>query len=99
MIQVTETASRKITEIIKSANIPNAFLRVGVEEGGCSGLSYMLIVDRQQDNEDIILDQGDFSILVQADHDRFIEGLVIDYEESGMLGGFTINNPNSKASY
>ncbi|MGM1049260.1 MAG: hypothetical protein ACQEXX_24410 [Bacillota bacterium] len=33
MIQVTETASRKITEIIKSANIPNAFLRVGVEEG------------------------------------------------------------------
>lgn len=98
MIQVTETASRKIADIIASANLPNASLRVGIEEGGCSGLSYKLIVDEMQENEDIVLDQGEFSILVHADRVPFIEGLVIDYEEGGMIGGFTMNNPNAKAS-
>ncbi|CAH1199202.1 hypothetical protein PAECIP111890_01511 [Paenibacillus sp. JJ-223] len=37
MIQVTETASRKIADIIASANLPNASLRVGIEEGGMIG--------------------------------------------------------------
>lgn len=98
MIQITETASRKVTEIIASANLPNSFLRVGIEEGGCSGLSYTLTVDELQGNGDIILNKGEFRILVHANSVEFIEGLVIDYEESGMLGGFTMNNPNAKAS-
>ncbi|MBT2761316.1 MULTISPECIES: HesB/IscA family protein [Paenibacillus] len=98
MIQITETASRKVAEIIANENLPNSFLRVGIEEGGCSGLSYTLTVDELQGDRDIILNQGEFRILVHANSVEFIEGLVIDYEESGMLGGFTMNNPNAKAS-
>ncbi|MGG4141797.1 winged helix-turn-helix transcriptional regulator [Paenibacillus algorifonticola] len=44
IIEVSDTASDKIVEILLSANIQNAFLRVGVDEGGSSGLSYTLIV-------------------------------------------------------
>lgn len=98
MIQVTEAAARKITEIIEGADLPGAFLRVGIDEGGCSGLSYSLTVDEQLNTEDIILDQGEFSIRVHEDRVRFVEGLVIDYADMGMTGGFVMNNPNAKVS-
>ncbi|MDN4602400.1 iron-sulfur cluster assembly accessory protein [Paenibacillus sp. F6_3S_P_1C] len=98
MIQVSETASEKIVAILASAVSRNSFLRVGVDEGGCSGLSYTLIVDEQQAEGDILLDKGAFRILVHSNTVPYIEGLEIDYEESGMLGGFTMNNPNAKVS-
>ncbi|QOS79482.1 iron-sulfur cluster assembly accessory protein [Paenibacillus sp. JNUCC31] len=98
IIEVSDTASDKIVEILSSADIQNAFLRVGVDEGGCSGLSYTLIVDEQQAEEDIVLNKTQFRILVHAKSIPYIDGLEIDYEESGMLGGFTMNNPNAKVS-
>ncbi|SEN55914.1 iron-sulfur cluster assembly accessory protein [Paenibacillus sp. OK076] len=98
MIQVSEAAEEKIVEILASADTQDSFLRVGVDEGGCSGLSYTLIVDEQQAEGDIILDKGLFRILVHTNTVPYIEGLEIDYEESGMLGGFTMNNPNAKVS-
>lgn len=57
IIEVSDKASEKIAEILLSANIRNPFLRVGVEEGGCSGLSYTLVVDEQQAEEDIVLNK------------------------------------------
>ncbi|MCM3127168.1 HesB/IscA family protein [Paenibacillus provencensis] len=97
MIYVSDVASEKINEILQE-NIPNAYLRVGVDEGGCSGLSYSLIVDDQQREGDIVVNQGDFNILINSDSLMYIEDLQIDYEESGMIGGFTLNNPNARAT-
>ncbi|MCY9589229.1 HesB/IscA family protein [Paenibacillus chitinolyticus] len=98
MIGVSEAASEKIVEILSSANAQNSFLRIGVEEGGCSGLSYTLIADEQKTEGDILLNKGEFSLLVHTNSIQYIEGLQIDYEERGMIGGFTLNNPNAKAS-
>ena len=92
------SAAEKIAEILSSADIQNSFLRVGVEEGGCSGLSYTLIVDEQQAEEDIVFNKNKFRILVHTKSIPYIDGLEIDYEQSGMLGGFTMNNPNAKVS-
>lgn len=97
MINVSDVASQKITEILKD-NTPDAYLRVGVDEGGCSGLSYTLVIDNEQREGDIVVNQGAFNILINNDSLMFIEGLQIDYEESGMLGGFTLNNPNARAT-
>ncbi|SEG08495.1 iron-sulfur cluster assembly accessory protein [Paenibacillus sp. UNC499MF] len=98
MIQVSEAASEKITEILANDEARNSFFRIGVNEGGCSGLSYTLTVDEQVTEEDILLNKGEFSILVHADSVPYIKGLLIDYEERGMTGGFTLNNPNARAS-
>ncbi|MGC5772092.1 HesB/IscA family protein [Paenibacillus pabuli] len=98
MIQITEAATAKIVGILANAPVPNSFLRVGVEEGGCSGLSYTLVVDEQQAEGDILLDKKEFGVLIHTNSIPYIEGLEIDYEESGMVGGFTMNNPNAKVS-
>ncbi|MFC9708651.1 HesB/IscA family protein [Paenibacillus sp. NPDC056933] len=98
MIKVSEAASAKIVEILASAATQHSFLRVGVEEGGCSGLSYTLVVEEQQAEGDILLDKKEFGVLIHTNSVPYIEGLEIDYEESGMTGGFTMNNPNAKVS-
>ncbi|MFE6795555.1 HesB/IscA family protein [Paenibacillus chitinolyticus] len=98
MIGVSEAASEKIVEILSSADVRNSFIRIGVNEGGCSGLSYTLIADEQKTEGDILINKGEFSLLVHMNSIQYIEGLQIDYEERGMIGGFTLNNPNAKAS-
>ncbi|WP_342552188.1 iron-sulfur cluster assembly accessory protein [Paenibacillus sp. FSL R7-0652] len=97
-IEVTPSASIKMLQILSDANMQASFLRVGVSEGGCSGLSYTLVVDDQQTGEDIVLHKDGFGIMVHRHSVPYIDGLEIDYEESGMTGGFTMNNPNAKVS-
>lgn len=97
-VEISERASEKIAEILLSANTRDSFLRVGVEEGGCSGLSYTLVLDEQHTEEDMVFNKDKFSIVVHTKSIPFIDGLEIDYEESRMIGGFTMNNPNAKVS-
>lgn len=97
-IEVSEIAAEKIAEILLTADTRHSFLRVGVEEGGCSGLSYTLVLDEQQTEEDMVFHKDKFSIVVHTKSIPYIDGLEIDYEQSGMIGGFTMNNPNAKAS-
>lgn len=56
-IEVTPSASIKMLQILSDANMQASFLRVGVSEGGCAGLSYTLVVDDQQTGEDIVFAQ------------------------------------------
>ncbi|WP_106767465.1 HesB/IscA family protein [Paenibacillus faecalis] len=98
MIHISQVATNKINEILLGSEHQNPFLRVGVEEGGCSGLSYTLVVDEEQKDGDLVLNQENFKIVVHKDSLLFIDGLTIDYEERGMLGGFTMDNPNAKVS-
>ncbi|MBP2112703.1 HesB/IscA family protein [Paenibacillus silagei] len=97
-IDVSEIAAEKIAEILLTAETRHSFLRVGVEEGGCRGLSYTLVLDEQQTEEDVVFNKDKFRLLVHTKSIPYIDGLEIDYEQSGMIGGFTMNNPNAKAS-
>ncbi|GAA0366295.1 HesB/IscA family protein [Bacillus horti] len=97
MITITENASSKIKEMIQNEE-GNPFLRVGVKEGGCSGFSYGMGFDPEKNDTDTELEQHGIKILIDDYSERFIKGTVIDYKESMMGGGFTINNPNATVS-
>lgn len=98
MIEISDKASDQINEMLSSLNQDNMFLRVGVVDGGCSGLSYDLRFDDRQTEDDIILSMRGFQLLVEYKSVEFLEGLKIDYQMQGMTGGFTMDNPNVKAS-
>lgn len=98
MIHISDTAVDKIKEMLAQEEIPNMFLRLGVQPGGCSGFSYGMGFDDEQHYDDKVFEINGLKVLVEGDSLKYLDGLEIDFEESGMSGGFTINNPNATAT-
>ena len=73
-------------------------LRVGVQGGGCSGLSYNIRFDSQPRERDRIFQFGDVRIFVDPKSFIYLHGMTLDYEETLMHQGFAFKNPNSQKS-
>ncbi|MDQ0090706.1 iron-sulfur cluster assembly protein [Paenibacillus anaericanus] len=98
MINISDSAMNRIKDMLDQEETPNMFLRLGVNPGGCSGFSYGMGLDDEESEEDVHLDVNGLKVVVDKESVRFLNGLEIDFQESGMSGGFTINNPNAVAS-
>lgn len=98
MITISETAADQLKAMLAEQEVPNMFLRLGVTEGGCSGFSYAMGFDDNESDQDVYMEVQGMKVVVSKDDIRYLNGLEIDFEESGMTGGFTINNPNATAT-
>jgi iron-sulfur cluster assembly protein len=98
MLTITEQAAEQLKGMLASEETPNLFLRVGVKPGGCSGFSYGLGFDDEQTADDKEFTQNGLRVIVDAESSKYLYGVVIDYKESDMGGGFVIDNPNAVAS-
>ncbi|MDT8858622.1 iron-sulfur cluster assembly accessory protein [Alkalihalobacillus sp. MEB130] len=98
MITLTDAAVSQIKDMMEAEGDQSLMLRIGVKGGGCSGLSYGMGFDSEKHEEDILLEINGLSVLVDKESEPIIKGLVIDYKQNMMGGGFTIDNPNAIAS-
>ena len=96
-ITMTSAAASKVRELLKQENDPSLALRIFVAGGGCSGLQYGMTLDEEQDG-DTVISQGDFNVLVDEMSLGYITGSEVDYVDSLMGAGFTVNNPNAVSS-
>jgi iron-sulfur cluster assembly protein len=99
-IVVTEKALARIKSAMAKENISpeQGGLRVGVQGGGCSGLSYNIRFDSQPRERDRIFQFGDVRIFVDPKSFIYLHGMTLDYEETLMHQGFAFKNPNSQKS-
>lgn len=96
MITVSESAKEHAIMLMKQENRPEgSFIRVGVEGGGCSGLSYKLEFDNEvKDGDQVFTDKG-IKIAVDKKSFLYLIGTELDYT-GGLNGkGFTFINPNA----
>lgn len=98
IIFLTEAAAFRIKEMQKHNEEEGAYLRVAVHGGGCSGLSYGMNFDQNTNEDDYLDEQHGIQIIVAKDDAPILMGTKIDYKQSLMGGGFTIDNPNAIAS-
>lgn len=98
MIKISEQAAEKLKDMLAEQEIPNMFLRVGVQSGGCSGFSYGMGFDDEQQEDDQTFDIHGLKVVVDPESAKYLYGVTIDYQESAMGGGFTIDNPNAIAT-
>ncbi len=98
MIQLTETAATKVKEIMTQQDPSPAALRVAVVGGGCSGFSYHMAFDNQENPSDNIYDFAGVKVLVDQMSEMYLDGVQIDYIESLEGAGFKFNNPNVKST-
>lgn len=95
MITVTETAVAKIQDILAEENNPELKLRVFVQGGGCSGMSYGFTLDDVQNEDDWDLEIDGVKVLVDSMSGGYLQGAVVDYREDVYGSSFTIKNPNA----
>jgi iron-sulfur cluster assembly protein len=97
MIEITETAARKIKTLMAKQGISDGGLRVGVKGGGCSGLSYTFAWEREARLGDEVFEGPEGAkLFVDRKSYVFLKGTVLDYDTSLITKGFVFNNPNAK---
>jgi iron-sulfur cluster assembly protein len=97
MIEISETAARKIKSLMAKQGISEGGLRVGVKGGGCSGLSYTFAWEREHRLGDEVFEGPEGSkIFVDKKSYLFLRGTTLDYDTSLITKGFVFNNPNAK---
>jgi iron-sulfur cluster assembly accessory protein len=98
MLQLTEAAANKVKEIMTQQNPVPAVLRVAVVGGGCSGFSYHMAFDRQENASDNVYEFSEVKVAVDQMSEMYLEGVEIDYIETIEGAGFKFNNPNVKST-
>ena len=96
MIEVSQQAKEKLIALIKEeGHSQDVFIRVGVNSGGCSGLSYDLKIDHKQNEDDKLFEDNGIKILVNKKSFLYLIGTTLEYS-GGLNGkGFVFNNPNA----
>ena len=97
MIKVSETAKKKVIELMQEDgfNPTTDFVRVGVKSGGCSGLSYDLKFDKENQEEDKVFVDNDVRIIVDKKSFLYLIGTTLEYSGGLNGSGFVFNNPNA----
>jgi len=96
MIIVRDTAKNEVQRLIKEHNhSEQAFIRVGVKGGGCSGLMYELDFDDKLSDDDKVFEDNGVKIVVDKKSYLYLIGTELDFS-GGLNGkGFTFINPNA----
>lgn len=96
MITVTERAKSKALELIAVEHKPgDSFIRVGVEGGGCSGLTYKLEFDNVQKPDDKVFEDKGIKIVCDKKSFLYLIGTELDFSDGLNGKGFSFNNPNA----
>ena len=97
-VSMTPVAVNRVKELLRAQKLDNAFLRMGVRGGGCSGMTYDLQFDSDLRKHDKEFDIDGVKVVVDVKSYLYLNGTTLDYVTQGLTGGFTFVNPNAKSS-
>ncbi len=95
LVTLSDAAVAKLTELTREEADPNVGLRVYVYSGGCSGYRYGMMLEDQPADEDIRVESKGIRVYVDPQSRQLLTGSEIDYVDTLMGAGFTVNNPNA----
>ncbi len=95
MVRLTDAAAEKLRELTAEETNPSIGLRVYVYSGGCSGFRYGMMLEDQPTAEDLTIESQGIRVYVDDQGTRYLAGSEIDYVDTLMGAGFTVNNPNA----
>ena len=96
MVALTDKAQDTLRRLIANAEPGTDGLRIMVDMGGCSGMKYILGLEKAECEGDRVYAFGDVKIYVDANSQRIVDGLNVDFVESVEASGFVFENPNVK---
>ena len=97
-VALTERAAQKIGQLAQREGKVGQMLRVGIQGGGCSGLSYTFAFADKPQARDKVFDGYGQQLVVDAKSLLYVGGSVLDWQESLMKSGFVLKNPHEVKS-
>lgn len=95
MVTISNEAKEQLLKLMNENSEEKKYVRVGVNSGGCSGLSYKLDFDSNISNEDKVFDNNGITLLIDKSSYLYIMGTTLSFS-GGLNGkGFSFNNPNA----
>jgi iron-sulfur cluster assembly accessory protein len=96
-VTVTERAARRIGDILRQEPA-GTMLRVSVEGGGCSGFQYKFDTERDQAEDDTVIEKAGATVLIDPVSLNYMAGSEIDFVDDLIGSSFKVNNPKATAS-
>lgn len=94
-INFTDSAAKKVAELIKEEGNPELKLRVYVSGGGCSGFQYGFTFDEAIADDDFGIEKDGVVVIIDSMSYQYLEKAEVDYKESLSGSQFVIRNPNA----
>ncbi len=95
MITVSDNAKERLIYLLDKESEECQFVRVGVESGGCSGLSYKLEFDDKKHQDDEMIENNGIKLLVNKKSFLYLVGTILEFSDGLNGKGFVFNNPNA----
>jgi iron-sulfur cluster assembly protein len=97
-IELSDKAAARIRALAQEKGTPAGGLRLGVKGGGCSGLSYFLDWAAEPSRFDQVIERDGARLFVDPKSAVFLQGTVVDWQQTLMQTGFVFRNPNVKSA-
>ncbi len=95
-VTLTEGAKKEVKKLMSQQELGKEFgLRLGVEGGGCSGMSYVLGFDQTKDGDSEYSIDG-IKVFMNKAHGLYLVGMEVDFQQGLNSRGFVFNNPNAE---
>src|ERR1700760_1270987 len=97
-ISLTDSAARRIAALQVQEEAADAFFRIAVSGGGCSGFQYGLSFDDQRNEDDFVFERDGVQVVIDDTSLDLLNGAEVDFVEDLMGASFQIRNPNAASS-
>lgn len=92
VVSLTDAAAERVRDVMAKSEKP--YLRVGIKNGGCAGMEYVMAYADAPDPLDEVVEDKGVKILVASNAILFLIGSVVDVETTKLHSKFVFKNPN-----
>ncbi|HEY1504660.1 MAG TPA: iron-sulfur cluster insertion protein ErpA [Stellaceae bacterium] len=97
-VMLTANAAKRVATLKIQENAPEAFLRLAVSGGGCSGFQYNFSFDQARKTDDLAFERDGVILIIDEVSLDLVKGAEIDFVEDMMGASFQVKNPNAASS-
>ncbi len=94
VVKLTDAAVTRVRSIIANSTTPLAGLRLGIEKGGCAGMTYRFEMVAEPDPKDDVVEVDGVRVFVDPGATLFLLGTTVDFKTDKMASTFVFENPN-----